>query len=193
MIITREKLHIGEKSVVSKKKYKYECTNNYRLPRPQIRGVLMEAFKKQPITVKVIKEKEFTTPLTKDDFFLMAERRIQHLRTDDLLLSERGCIPPWVFATIIKGWYRVNNNWYLCCCAGFATTQQSPILITLGSSVPVSKEVSEMKNKNLNRNMSEILAEFYPKWDKDSVFNLLTKEDEMLWLQQPLRYIVKSI
>jgi hypothetical protein len=163
------------------------------LKQGAIRGVLMEAFKKQPVSVKVIKEKDFTTPLTKEDFLLIAEKRIQYLAKNDLLLNERGCIPPWVFATIIKGYYRVNGNWYLCCCAGFATTQQSPILVNLGSSVPVPRVVSEKKNQDLERNMSDILAELNPGWNKDSVFNLLTKEDEMLWLQQPLRYIVKSI
>ncbi len=157
-----------------------------------ITGVLKGGIlKDQPFTVKVFKEKDFPTPMTWEDFFLTTAKRLQYL-TDSVSLPERG-EGPWIFATLQKGYYRKNGMWYLSCCAGIVSSGQQHITPVMGASVPVGKKASDAKNIALEKNMTEILHSQNPSWDHKSVFALLTKEDEKMWLQQPLRYFSKSI
>lgn len=153
-----------------------------------IKGVFSAAYKSSSIEIIQQKGVSFQTPLTQDDFFLVTLKRMQQLRTN-------APHPDHHFATIQKGYYYAHGLWYLSVCVSISFPLLNPLCV-MGSSVPVSQESSEKKSKDLSKNMSDILAEDYPEWDKnkDSAYELLTKgEKELDWLQEPLRHCAKFL
>lgn len=152
-----------------------------------IRKVFADRFPQDTLEIAVVKGEGFPTPLTQDDFILTVQKRFQWMRSN--------YDNPDVFAaTIQKGYHRLNGLWQLSACVGIAHPMYA-MLPVMASSVPVPSTCSREKSKDLSRNMSDILKEKYPDWDKEngSVYELLTGEGESAWLEQPLRHGLRAI
>lgn len=161
-----------------------DCTG---IKQDAIKGIFLKRFEPNPVEIIVQKGENFSTPLTLEDFFLTTERRMQQL-------IKNAPHPDHYFSTIQKGYYRSKNLWYFSACIAIALPLFTPLCV-MACSAPVTQEASKKKDGDLSRNFSDILAEEFPKWnkDKDSVFTLLTGEDEKMWLQQPLRHCAKIL
>lgn len=139
------------------------------------------------LEITLVKGEGFQTPLTQNDFPLTVNKRFQWMK--------KNHENPDVFvATIQKGYYYFDGLWFFAACVGVSYPLFS-ILTAMTSSVPVPPSCSEKKSTDSSRNMSDILKEEYPEWDKEngSVYTLLTGEDEIAWLEQPLRHCLKTV
>ena len=94
--------------------------------------------------------------------------------------------------TIQRGYYPSDGLWFLSASIGIAKPLLK-IVTAMTSSVPIPRACSEKKSLDLSKNMGDILKEQYPDWDRKnvSVYELLTGEDELQWLEQPLRHCLK--
>jgi hypothetical protein len=161
-----------------------DCTG---IKHDAIRNAFLKKYSSTGVEINVHKGESFQTPLTLDDFHLTARKRFQWIK--------KTYENPDVFiATIQKGYYCLHGMWYLSACIGIAYPLLS-LLTVMASSVPVGTRCSEEKSLNLSKNMSDILKEKHPEWDmkNESVYTLLTGEDETAWLEQPLRHCLKTV
>ena len=127
-----------------------DCEN---IKQSAIKGVLSKAYEDFFLLPAIVnKGRSFPTPLTRDDFFLTTEKRMQFLCS--IKPGPKHGDP--IRATIQKGYYCYNRNWYFNCCAGFAENSNSPILLNPGSSILLPQKVSEIKNQNLEMSMTDI-------------------------------------
>jgi len=161
-----------------------DCTGT---KQDAIRNVFSKRFSNDTLEIALVKGEGFQTPLTQDDFPLTVHKRFQWMK-------KHHENPDVFVATIQKGYYYLNGLWFLTACVGVAYPLFS-ILTAMTSSVPVPPACSEKKSEDLSRNMSDILNEEHPDWDKKngSVYTLLTGEDEMAWLEQPLRHCLRTV
>ncbi|QQR49917.1 hypothetical protein IPF86_02390 [Candidatus Nomurabacteria bacterium] len=161
-----------------------DCTGN---KQEVIRNIFSEIFKNEAIVISLKKGESFETPLTLEGFPLTVKKRFQWIK--------KNIDNPDVYiATIQKGYYYSHGLWYLCACVGVAYPLMG-LLTAMTSSVPVDQNCSEKKSLDLSKNMSDIIKEEHPDWDKEngSVYELFTAENETLWLEQPLRHCLKFI
>lgn len=152
-----------------------------------INNVFSKRFDTWVLEISVVKGGNFQTPLTLEDFHLTASKRFQSIKSN----YEN---PDVFIATIQKGYYRLNGIWFLAACVGVANPLLN-LLTAMTSTVPVGQSCSKKKSLDVSKNMSDILQEEYPDWDRvnESVYTLLTGEDETAWLEQPLRHCLKTI
>ncbi len=161
-----------------------DCTG---IKQEAIRNVFSKRFSTDSLNVGLVKSKGFETPLTQDSFPLTVQKRFQ-------CIKENIENPDVFIATIQKGYYCVNGVWFLTACVGVAYPLYS-MLTAMTSSVPLPSICAKKKSLHLSMNMSDILKEQYPEWDKEngSVYTLLTNEEEAPWLEQPLRHCLNIV
>jgi non-canonical (house-cleaning) NTP pyrophosphatase len=150
-----------------------------------IRGVFIQNFKSQFFNRA---SKSMPTPITIESLISTTETRIQFIANSYSLENKFV-----FFSTVQRGYFFDGNLWQLISMT--AIHQESgKTLKGFTSSVPLPQKISDAKTENKAKNMGDLLREQFPKWKKEtSVFNLLTGEDEKMWLQQPLRHCLKEL
>ncbi len=160
-----------------------DCTG---VKQEAIKGVFMGKFKPNPTEIVLEKDSVFKTPMSEGDFHLTLQARLN-------CLTLRSNTEYDFCVSIQKGYYRKDSLWHLTAIVGIVSSKEVTVTAK-ASSVPVPKKSSAAKTKSSFLNMSDILAEEFPRWNKDSVFALLTDgEDEKMWLQQPLRHCLYQL
>lgn len=160
-----------------------DCTGT---KQQAINNVFSKRFNTEAVEIILVKGEEgFPTPLSQDDFPLTIQKRFQWMK-----FAHNN--PDVFIATIQRGYYYSYGLWFLSASVGIARPLFN-ILTAMTSSVPLPSECSKKKSLDLSKNMADILKEQYPEWDRKnvSVYELLTGEDELPWLEQPLRHCLK--
>ncbi len=154
-----------------------------------IKGVFQQPFGLGSVTINFLDSPGPKTPISLDEL----SRTTLH-RLETLLKLVTGSVPNQYFATIQRGFFFENGLYHLIAKAAIL----SPDYIMRSSfttSIPINEKVSRRKSENKERNMKDLLKEYYPDWNRNttSVYELLTGEREKMWLQQALRNCLKSL
>ncbi len=161
-----------------------DCTG---IKQDSIYGVFYQKFKPDPIEIIFQKGVGSKTPMDENSFSTIILDRISALGHGNKGKAN-------FCASIQKGYYYKNTLWHF---QGIVSilSNTGKLADAKTSSVPVFRKSSDKKQDNPLRNFSDIFAEDFPAWnkEKDSVFELLTREKEKDWLQQPLRYCLYQI
>lgn len=154
-----------------------------------VHGVFKEHFRRISFVELFLVENKnnLKTPLSREALLETIKMKLDFLATRNISEDVQ------YLCSIQRGYYLENGLWNLVAVSG---TQDNNGLTHIGftSTVPIAKDISDKKTKDQNLNMSDLLEEKYPSWKrKTSVFELLTGENEKSWIQESLRYCVKTL
>lgn len=127
----------------------------------------------------------FETPLSRRSLIETLKARM------NLLRKESGAIGD---AILITGQRNYEYDGILYHLSGGISVQfpSGPILRAFTSTVPLDEKISAEKRADRKKNISDLLKAKHINWKGGSVFELLTKEPEKGWWQEPLRYCFKQ-
>ncbi len=154
-----------------------------------IHGIFKGHYKMPNHTVETftVDSLEVKTPLVEALFLTSLNRRLQNIQSRNIAQDAN------YFSSIQRGYFFENGIYHFKAIVGI-TDYSGKMCHAYTSTVPIDKEVSEKKYEDPELNIGKLLAEKFPDFVfGNSVYEYLTKEDEALWLQQPLRYCLKEL
>lgn len=127
------------------------------------------------------------TPLLNELFLTAIKARLEALQATQIGQEAS------YFSSIQRGYFFESGIYHLKAIVGIAH-KNNGMSYAYTSTVPIDREVSEKKYYDPELNIGKLLAEKFPDFVfGSSVYEYLTKEDEVLWLQQPLRHCLKEL